>query len=79
MPGTDGLPYAAWAMAGPVSTRSLCRIDKSIRGGKTPDAGFNESSAVFAPKGSQPHDPVEVIREPLQTRPLSLKNTDNES
>ena len=31
---------------------------------------------VFAPKGSQPNDPVEVIREPLQTRPLSLKNCD---
>ena len=38
---------------------------------------FDESSAIFVPKGSQPHDPVEVIREPLKTRPLNLKNTDN--
>ena len=42
-----------------------------------PPPDFNESAAVFTPKGSQPHDPVEVIREPLQARPLSLKNTDN--
>jgi len=32
---------------------------------------------VFSPKGSQPPDPVAVLREPLQTRPLCLKNTDN--
>jgi len=76
-PGTDGLPYSAWKAAGGHGVKALHNCDKSLRQGVLPPPDFNESSAIFVPKGSQPHDPVEVIREPLQTRPLSLKNTDN--
>ena len=43
----------------------------------SPPPSFHETVTVFAPKGTHPNDPVEVIRDPLQTRPLSLKNTDN--
>jgi len=75
--GTDGLPYSAWRAAGGHGVKALHSCDKALRQGVLPPPEFNESSAIFVPKGSHPHDPVEVIREPLQTRPLSLKNTDN--
>ena len=32
----------------------------------------------FVPKGEFESDPVAICREPLETRPLSLKNSDNE-
>ena len=35
--------------------------------------------AVFAPKGNEPEDLVEVIREASVTRPLNIKNTDNKT
>jgi len=77
MPGKDGLPYSAWRGASVRGIRCLMDADLELRRGIFPPPSFNESSILFAPKGSQPHDPVEVIREPLQTRPLSLKNSDN--
>ena len=49
----------------------------TLRSGGLPEPCFNESTTIFVPKGTQPHDPVEIIREPLQTRPHSLKNSDN--
>ena len=76
-PGTDGLPYSSWRATGTHGVKALHKCDQSLRRGDLPPPDFNESSAVFVPKGSQPHDPVEVIREPLQTRPLSMKNSDN--
>ena len=76
-PGADGLPYSAWRGTGLPGVTALVTVDRTIRSGVFPPRCFNESVSVFSPKGSQPHDPVEVIREPLQTRPLSLKNTDN--
>ena len=43
-----------------------------------PSLDFNESAVIFAPKGSQPHGPVELVRHPLQTCPLSFTSIDNE-
>jgi len=77
MPGNDGLPYSSWRSSGVRGVRCLMNTDLDLRRGISPPPSFNESGILFAPKGSQPHDPVEVIREPLQTRPLSLKNSDN--
>jgi len=76
-PGGDGLPYSAWRATGLTGVKALMNCDDALRRGVLPPPEFNESGTVFSPKGSQPHDPVEVIREPLQTRPLSMKNTDN--
>ena len=76
-PGGDGLPYSAWRSTGLTGVSALLKCDRSIRQDVSPSPAFNESITVFSPRGSQPHDPVEIIREPLQTRPLSLKNTDN--
>ena len=76
-PGADGLPYSTWARAGPTGVTTLLKCDRAIRAGLLPDEEFDESSAVFVPKGSLPHDSVEIIRKPLQTRPISFKNCDN--
>ena len=43
------------------------------------DLSFNESLICFAPKGSDPLDVELVTREAGNTRPLSLKNTDNKN
>jgi hypothetical protein len=76
-PGGDGLPYSAWRHTGVRGPRVLGNVDRELRRGDLPPSHFNQSTTVFTPKGSLPHDPVEIIREPLQTRPLSLKNSDN--
>merc|ERR1712023_401269 len=39
--------------------------------------GFNDSEAMFPPKGKRPGDLVEVVRHPSETRPLKCKNHDN--
>ena len=38
---------------------------------------YNDSLTVFAPKGDDPHDYLEVTRDASDTRPLALKNADN--
>ena len=41
---------------------------------------FNASLSVFAPKGTDTEDtPYECSREPIDTRPLGLKNSDNKT
>ena len=40
---------------------------------------FNDSTAIFAPKGARAGDMLEVIREADATRPLSLKNSANKT
>ena len=38
---------------------------------------FNDSITVFPPKGVEPGDSVDLIRDPMNTRPIALKNSDN--
>ncbi len=38
---------------------------------------FNDNLSVFPPKGDSPNDVNEIVRSPMDTRPLSLKNEDN--
>ena len=38
---------------------------------------FNDNLAEFLPKGEAPGDPIEVLRQAGDTRPLGLKNMDN--
>ena len=76
-PGPDGIPYVAWASAGPVGDDTLYTTDKSIRNGREPPPNFNESGISFIPKGEEEADPVEIIRNANDNRPISTKNTDN--
>ena len=38
---------------------------------------FNDGISIFPPKGEEAGDDVDFIRDPGNTRPLTLKNTDN--
>ncbi len=76
-PVPDTLPYSAWRATGDAGIYSLLEVDVLLRSGNLPPITFNTSGASFLPKGSEEHDWIEVIREPLQTRPISTKNTDN--
>ena len=40
---------------------------------------FNLSTLVLPPKNVQPEEGSAVVRRPSDTRPLSLKNTDNKT
>ena len=73
----DGSPYSALRGTGLVGVSTPISTDRVLRGGVSPPPPFNESVTLYSPKGSQAQDPVEVIRDPLQTRSLSFNNTDN--
>ena len=74
-PGPDGLPYSAFGNRRSADT--LLGADKEMRTGVSPPFDFNYSDSYFAPKGDEEEDVHQVIREPLSTRPLSMKNCDN--
>ncbi len=74
-PGPDQLPYSAYKNKH--MAESLLSIDNSLRNGDEPPNNFNVSSCHFLPKGDKEGDDVQVVREPLATRPLSMKNCDN--
>ena len=75
-PGVDGLPYAAWQAAGQHGAKTIYLILQHLLKGLMMPMEFNLSLMVFVPKGGEP-DESTVVREPCDTRPLSLKNTDN--
>ena len=78
-PGPDGLPYAAWRAVGFAGAESLFLLYIYFTAGNLPPPSFNSSSFVFPPKGSSPSDRTEVIRSSRDTRPISLKNSDNKT
>ena len=55
-PGNDGLPYSSYRYGGYRANLTLMRTDRHIREGALPPAWFNESAAIFIPKGA-PSDP----------------------
>ena len=75
--GPDHIFYSMWKFAPEEYVRTLynhyCLIlsDGSI----SPD--FNDSYMVFLPKGDLDLDVTAQVREPKNTRPLNLSNTDN--
>ncbi len=82
--GPDGLPYSAWAATGQRGTDTLRGAGDVLN--SVPDDSlerdsflleFNASFIHFAPKGEEEADVHEVIRNEMDARPLSLKNTDN--
>ena len=76
-PGPDGLPYAAWREGGIEASKTLLGLTRDASSGLC-HSGLNDQSLVFLPKdvpgGSD--DSSGPAREPSDTRPLSLKNTD---
>jgi hypothetical protein len=76
-PGPDAIPYSAWKACGEVGIQTLLHVDRSLREGESPEENFNVSSMAFLVKGENDHDAVAILRDPLSTRPLCMKNTDN--
>ena len=76
-PGRDGLPYEAWAAAGDSGASTLHAVCCSLLQGVPMPISFNDGVMVFAPKGEREGDESAVHREAIDTRPLSLKNSDN--
>ena len=59
---------------------TLAEAGCALAGGALPPLAFNESIIAFPPKGTDPLDTASAAtREPGDTRPLSLKNTDNKT
>lgn len=77
--GPDGIPYSAWLACGGSEAKTLRPILWEMLNGNGAPALFNHSSAVFPPKGDQEGSQHEVRRAAEDTRPLNLKNTDNET
>ena len=75
-PGPDGLPYSAWTAAGRSGAVTLHLVTQHMLSGFTMPIRSNASLMVFVPKGEELDERV-VTREPVDTRPLSLKNSDN--
>ena len=77
-PGPDGIPFAAWKAAGPVGHRALAAMLRHALSGRDAHSTFNDSIIVFIPKGDEEDDIINgAVRKPQDTRPFSLKNTDN--
>ena len=74
-PGPDGIPYAAWRLAGTDLMDVLYDAFVSFMNGDPLPADFNECLLVFIPKGDEPGDRGTVARSPGMTRPISLSNT----
>jgi hypothetical protein len=75
-PGIDGIPYRAWLYAGRSAWRLLHQVACWLCSGFQMMHDFNDTLMIFAPKGSERDDDAGVVREPMTTRPLGIKNTD---
>ena len=76
-PGRDGLPYAAWRAAGLWGARTLLLVSYHLLSSLVMPVPFNDSIMLFVPKGEDELDAEAISRDPTDTRPLSLKNSDN--
>ena len=74
-PGPDGLPYAAWDSDAGAET--LLEVNDFLASGYSMPIKFSDQLMLFAAKGEEAEDAHEVCRSPGDTRPLSLKNSDN--
>jgi len=77
-PGKDGIPNAAWKALREcevVGKHSLSLFNAFTQASPLPD-DFNDGLFVFIPKDTGNNDEA-FYADPLETRPLTLKNTDN--
>ena len=51
----------------------------SLLSGYLLPVSFNDSLIVFVPKGTEQDDETGIVRDPFDTRPLALKNSDNKA
>ena len=77
--GPDGIPYCAWAASGRPAAKKMRLLLWDMMGGNPAPYGFNDSLALFPPKGTKDGDDDQATRAPEDTRPLNLKNKDNMS
>ena len=82
-PGLDGLPYSAWANGGSKSLDYIIRLLNNMLAGDDIPADVNFGLFVFIPKSDEGAQLVNnkrvVVPGPEDLRPLTLKNTDNQS
>ena len=76
-PGPDGIPYNFWAVTPFTSAWTLLGLmEHIIVLGSIPD-GFNASCMLWIPKGWEEEDGNVIVRSAEDTRPLTLRNSDN--
>ena len=76
-PGPDGLRDAAWGQAPPRVLALLDRVRLEVQDDAYAPSEFCVAIGVYPPKGKREEDHVDVVRKAAETRPLSLKNSDN--
>ena len=67
----------AWRASKEVGIATLRSIDTVLRNGAEPAKYFNDSCMCFLVNSEDDPDSVAVRGEPMSTRPLCMKNTDN--
>ena len=77
MHGPDGISGAGWKAAGIQGATTLWMLGARFLSGISIGLAFNESLSNFPQKGELDSDEHEVIRKPIDTRMLGLKNEDN--
>ena len=75
-PGPDGLPASCWRHAGAAAVTTLYELALETSSGTQLPLEFNNSLMVCIPKGDIDIN-NEIARRVGETRPLSLKNSDN--
>ena len=79
--GRDGIPNAAWRGGGETGINYLNNLVSAHLGNKPKPHDINEGETVFIPKGEEADDGRVckdcVFRAAMETRPLTLKNSDN--
>ena len=80
-PGGDGIPYFAWDILDEFGSRHISDLLDSHLKGNTISDSFNEGEFVFpdklGPETEEERTEGSIFRHPEETRPLTLKNTDN--
>jgi len=77
--GSMGFPFRAGELEGKNAAITLTGVAHEMQRTALPPKGFNHSLTVLPPKGSEPGDADRVVRKAEDTRPLSLKNSDNKT
>ena len=79
--GRDGIPNAAWRGGGEIGINYLSNLTRAHLGNNPRPHDINEGETVFIPKGQEDDDgrvfKDTVFRAATETRPLTLKNSDN--
>jgi len=75
-PGPDGIPFAVWRCCPELFREALYTMYVELLDGRQLPDEFNYSFLALTAKGNQPNDAELVARAAIDTRPLSLSNTD---